>query len=116
MQPEDSIDNLLAEMFRLSKARFGNAIKGYWFCDEEVCPGCGRPIDLLKVKGQNAISLNTFIYRKTGILIGYLLCKRCAKQIFRAAEKNPYQQTPLHATIEQNLVAAYQRYVGSLPA
>ena len=116
MQPEDSIDNLLAEMFRLSKARFGNAIKGYWFCDEEVCPGCGRPIDLLKVKGQNAISLNTFIYRKTGILIGYLLCKRCAKQIFRAAEKNEYQKPSLHTTIDKNLVAAYQRYLKSLPA
>lgn len=116
MKAEESVENALAEMFRLSKARFGNAIKGYWFCDDETCPGCGRPIDLVKIKGQEALSLNAFIHRKPGILIGYLLCKRCARQIFQAAEKNPYQQIPLHAMIEKNLIEAYQRHVNSLPA
>ena len=116
MKPEESIENVLAEMFSVSKAHFGNAIKGYWFYADEACPGCGRPIDLVKIKGQEALSLNAFIYRKAGILIGYLLCKRCARQIFEAAQKNPMKQIPLHDTIEKNLAAAYQRYVGSLPA
>lgn len=116
MTPEETVENALAEMFRMSKARFGNAVKGYWFCDDEACPGCGRPIDLVKIKGKEAVSLNAFIHRKPGILIGYLLCKRCARQIFQAAEKNPYQQTPLHSTIEKNLIAAYEQYRNSLPA
>lgn len=100
----------------MSKARFGNAVKGYWLYAEETCPGCGRDIDLIKIKGKEAISLNALIHRKPGILIGYLLCKRCARQIFQAAEKNPYQQIPLHSTIEKNLIAAYDRYRNSLPA
>ena len=106
MKPEETVENALAEMFRMAKARFGNAVKGYWFYADEACPGCGRPIDLVKIKGQEALSLNAFVYRKAGILIGYLLCKRCARQIFEAAEKNPMKQIPLHDTIEKNLVEA----------
>lgn len=116
LTPEESVENALAELFRMSKARFGRAVKGYWLYTEETRPGCGREIDLIKIKGKEAISLNAFIHRKPGILIGYLLCKRYTRQIFQAAEKNPYQQIPLHSTIEKNLIAAYDRYRNSLPA
>ena len=64
MKPEETVENALAEMFRMAKAHFGNAVKGYWFYADEACPGCGRPIDLVKIKGQEALSLNAFIYRK----------------------------------------------------
>ena len=109
-------DDLLAQMFRQAKAQFGNAVKAYWFNDDDACPGCGGEIDAMKVKGEDALSLNAFIYRKTGVLIGYLLCGRCAKKIFRAAKKNPYQQISLHDVIEANLIKAYQKHLRSMDA
>ncbi len=116
MDPQEYFDYQLSEMFKMARARFGSAVKGYWFCDDEACPGCRRPIDLVKYKGQDAISLNAFMHRKPGILIGYLLCRRCARQVFKAAEKNQMRKIPLHGTIEQTLIEVYERYVGSLPA
>ena len=116
MHEPSTIETLLAEMYRQAKAQFGSAVKAYWFHPSEVCPGCRRTVDTWRHKGGEALSLNAFIYRERGVLIGYLLCERCAKDIFRAAKKNPYQQTPLHTTIEQSLIAAYQRYLASLAA
>lgn len=49
-----------------------------------------------------------------GVLIGYVLCNKCAKHIFRATKKNPYQETPLHAEIEKNLVEGYKRYLAKM--
>ncbi|MBI5563822.1 MAG: hypothetical protein HY870_02930 [Chloroflexi bacterium] len=110
------IEGMLAEMFSRARRQWGSAIKAYWFYAGEACPGCLRSVDAMKYKGRDALSLNAFIYRERGILIGYLLCKRCAKHIFDAAKQHPYQQTPLHTTIEQNLIAAYQRHLASLDA
>jgi hypothetical protein len=45
-----------------------------------------------------------------------VLCRRCARQVFKAAEKNQMRKIPLHGAIEQTLIEAYERYVGSLPA
>ncbi len=109
-------NDLLAQMFRQAKTQFGNAVKTHWFNDNDACPGCGREIDVVKVKGRDSLSLNAFIYRERGVLIGYLLCSRCAKKIFRAAKQNPYQQIALHATIEANLIKAYQKYLRSMDA
>jgi hypothetical protein len=117
MAEEDYADALLAELFTRAKAQFGAAVKSYWFYGGDTCPGCGsRQIEPLKHKGKDALSLNAFIYRERGVLIGYLLCRQCAKDIFRAARKNPYQQTPLHTTIEQNLIKAYRQHLGTLDA
>ena len=108
---EDEIDAAMAQMFLQAHAQFGDAVKGFWFYEDDPCPGCGREIDAAKVKGQRGLSLNAFIYRERGILIGYFLCGRCAEKIFRAAERKPGKQTPLHAKIEENLVKAYRRHL-----
>jgi hypothetical protein len=116
MDTKDYSDAALAELFARAKAQFGSAVKSYWFYDGEPCPGCGFPVDAMQYKGQDALSLNAFIYRPRGVLIGYALCGLCARQIFQAAEKNPGVQTPLHSVIEANLTKAYQRYLASLDA
>jgi hypothetical protein len=106
---EERLNAALAKLFAQAQMQFGKAIKTYRFHDEETCPGCGRKVDLMQVKGENALSLNAFIYRERGVLIGYLLCSRCAKQVFRDNKRHPGQETSLHSTIEQNLVKAYLR-------
>jgi hypothetical protein len=108
-------EELLGKFFAQAKLQFGDAIKSYWFYDGDLCPACNRrPIGAIKFKGKDALSLNAFIYRQRGVLIGYLLCETCAGQIFRDAKKNPYTQTPLHAEIERNLIAAYLAHPGKL--
>jgi len=111
---KDAIDNLLEMLFRQARAQFGDAIQSFWFYDGDLCPACARrPIEVIKYKGQDSLALNAFIYRPRGILIGYFLCETCALQIFDAAQKNPYRQTPLHTDIERNLIAAYHKYIAS---
>lgn len=74
-------------------------------------------LDVIKHKGRDALSINTFIYRPRGMLIGYFLCSRCAKQIFEAVGRDPgIRTTPLHDVIERNLITAYQRYLGTRDA
>ncbi len=116
MDVNEQIDATLTQLFIQAHSQFGDAIKGFWFDDSEACPGCGREIDLMKYKGKEAMSLNAFIYRKRGMLIGYFLCGRCANQIFRDAERNPMQQTSRHTIIEKNLIKAYQKYLNSMDA
>ena len=112
-----AIDEILSRLFAQAKAQFGNVIKSFWFYDGDLCPAClARPIGVVKFKGKDALAINAFIYRERGVLIGYFLCKTCAKYIFKEAQKNLYKQTPLHADIEQNLVAAYHKHLASLDA
>ena len=112
-----AVDELLGRMFAQAKAQFGNAVKSFWFHDGDLCPGCmTRPIGAMKRRGKDALSLNAFIYRQRGVLIGYFLCEACAKFIFKEAQKNPYKQTPLHSDIERNLVAAYHKHLALLDA
>ncbi|HEX9387022.1 MAG TPA: hypothetical protein VF918_11940 [Anaerolineales bacterium] len=111
------IDEILGKLYTQAKAQFGNAIKSFWFYDGDLCPACmARPIGVVKFKGKDALAINAFIYRERGVLIGYFLCETCAKYIFKEAQKNPYKQTPLHADIEQNLIAAYHKHLASLDA
>ncbi len=110
-------DQLLNTLFTRAKAQFGDAVKSFWFYDGDLCPACmARPIGVIKMKGENAVAINAFIYRARGVLIGYFLCETCAKFIFKEAEKNPYKDTPLHADIEMNLTAAYHKHLSSLDA
>ena len=110
------IDDVLKQFYQQARAQFGDAIKAYWFNQEDACPGCGGEVDALKFKGKDTLSLNAFIYRERGVLIGYFLCGNCAEKIMQGAKKNPYKQTKLHEEIEKNLVASYQRYLRSLDA
>ena len=116
MTTNDHAEATLSLLFKQARAQFGNAVKSFWFYDADPCPSCGFPIDAIEYQGERALSLNAFIYRPRGVLIGYLLCGCCAQRIFEAAEKNPGVQTSLHSVIEQNLTRAYQRYLASLDA
>jgi len=107
-------EDMLAQMFLQTHEQFGDAIKSFWFYESDPCPGCRRKVDFLKVKGRDALSLNVFIYRKRGVLIGYFLCSRCAKQVFQDAKRNPGQETACHTAIELNLINAYHRHMSSL--
>ena len=91
---------LLDKLFSQAKAQFGPAIKAQWFYTGDLCPGCSiRPIGAMHYKGKEALSMNAFMYRERGVLIGYFLCEVCATKIHTAAEKNPYHQIPLHDDI-----------------
>lgn len=115
--PETSANEVLNSMFKQARAQFGDAVKSFWFYEGDLCPGCMvRPIDVMKINGKDALSLNVFIYRPRGVLIGYFLCQNCATYIFDEAQKNPYKQTVLHTAIEQNLITAYQNHLKSLDA
>jgi hypothetical protein len=70
----------------------------------------------MNYKGKEAMSINAFIYRARGILIGYFLCGLCAAFIFEQSEKRPGVETPLHDKIEMNLIAAYHKHLASLNA
>lgn len=111
------VDEIMSKMLKQGKAEFGNAVKSFWFYEGELCPACNQhPIGVVKFKGKDALPINGFMYRERGVLIGYLLCETCAKYIFNEAQKNPYKNTSLHADIEQNLIAAYQKHLMSLNA
>lgn len=111
-------EKILEMMYLQGKAQFGDAMKSFWLHDDEFCPGClARPIDRIKFNGKkDALSINGFMYRPRGVLIGYFLCEVCANYIFKEAGKNPFKQTPLHADIERNLAEAYHKYLSSLNA
>jgi hypothetical protein len=103
-----AIDEILNTFYLQAKAQFGSAIQSFWLHDNNHCPACGqRSTGEVKYQGKDALSLNAFIYRERGGVIGYFLCGTCAKTILREARKNPYTQTPLHTTIEKNLIAAF---------
>lgn len=107
IMPNREISDLLEQLFRQAQMQFGSAIKSRWFYDRDGCPGCGREISTMKWKKKNAISLNAFIYREHGVLIGYLLCGKCARQVIAAT-----QNLPLHADIEKNLKKAFLSHLG----
>ncbi len=103
---------MLEQLFRQAQMRFGNAVKSRWFYDGDACPGCGGKVKAMKFKGKDSLSLNAFIFREHGVLIGYLLCGKCAKFIFKESEKNPYSQTDVHDEIEKNLKQAFVKHLG----
>ena len=111
MNADEHANALMEQLFQQARAQFGRAVKSYWFYDAAPCPGCGREIDVMKHEGKDALSVNAFIYRERGVLIGYVLCGRCAKQIFKASQRNPHKQIPLHDQIEANLVKAWHHHL-----
>jgi hypothetical protein len=114
MAKQDSAAAILNAMVSFGKAQFGEAVKAYWVYDGDLCPCClKRPVDVMKYKGKDALSVNGFMYRERGVLIGYLLCGLCAREIFETSRK---WQTRRHDDIEKNLISAYHRYLASLDA
>ncbi len=110
-------DKLLKVMFDQGRAQFGDAVKAFWFYEDEFCPGCAvRPIGTMKIKGEDSVAINGFMYRQRGVLIGYFLCGTCATYIHGEAKKNPYKETSLHTDIERNLIAGYHKHLKSLNA
>lgn len=107
LEPEEA----LARMLAIAQARWGPLITSSWFYDQDTCPGCEGDIDTMRFKGREAISLNTFIYRRRRVLIGYFLCSRCAGIVFMAAHKSPNTKTTLHLAIEERLIRAYERHL-----
>lgn len=116
MEPDKEVEAVLAKMFARARRQFGPAVKGQWFYDSDYCPGCSKPITAIRMPGGDAVSLNAFMYREYGMLIGYLLCGACAQRVFRGAERHPGRQSTLHTRIEDRLSAAYLRYLRSLDA
>ena len=108
---KNEADEMLEQIFQQAQMQFGGAIKSRWFYDGD-CAGCGGEVTATKFKGRDNLSLNAFIFREHGVLIGYMLCGKCAKYIFRKAEKNPLKQTRLHAEIEKNLKQAFVKKLG----
>jgi hypothetical protein len=112
MKNEDEyIYAAMAQLFMKAQAQFGNAVKSYWFHEADTCPHCSREIDAMDIKGKPGLSLNAYIYRKRGVLIGYFLCGRCAKKVFRDAKRNPGHETELHAAVEETGIKAYHSYM-----
>jgi len=108
MKEDDDISDALDMLFSRAQMQFGSAIRSRWFYDRDGCPGCGGKVSEMKYKKKRTMSLNAFIYREHGVLIAYLLCGKCAKQIF----DNPTAKLELHDEIETNLKRAFTRHLG----
>ncbi|MBI5035398.1 MAG: hypothetical protein HZB51_33140 [Chloroflexi bacterium] len=112
MEPPNPIQAAMEKMLTVCQAQYGNAIKTYWFYAEEICPCCTKRQTLLfKHKNENAVSLNAFMYRERGVLIGYTLCGLCISELLKTSKK---RQTLMHENIEMNLIAAYQKHMSHL--
>jgi hypothetical protein len=116
MNTNQTLEALMAQLSSHARMQFGNAIKGHWFHESQRCPGCRRPVDAGQDGGTQTLTLNAFIYRERGVLIGYLLCTRCAHKIKRVAQKRPGIQMPLHGQIERTLTQAFQEHISSMDA
>jgi len=104
-------------MFMQGRAQFGDVAKSFWFYDDDLCPACLQNFaGVVNYKGREGLAINGFMYRERGVLIGYFLCEVCALFIHEHAQKHPYQQTPLHAKIENNLALAYRNHLMSFNA
>ena len=104
--------DILDQLYRQAQMQFGAAIKGKWLHDGDGCPGCGKDITATKWKKKKALSLNAFMYRDHGVMIGYLLCGTCAHQIHTEGQKGAYTRLPIHDEIEKNLKAAFVKHLG----
>lgn len=116
MNTEEVINNTMIKMFAQLHAQVGDALKGYWFYESERCPGCGRKAGPMRYQGQDALSINAYIYRRRGILIGYLLCGRCANEVHQSAKKRPGVQIARHDHIEDTLNDAYEAHLRRMDA
>ena len=109
-------DNFAEEMLAMMMAQYGDAAEAYWFYEHALCPCCQtNPIDFMTYEGKKTLSINGFMYRARGVLIGYLLCGPCATSIMVLAKLGP-KTTKKHQAIEATLIDAYEKYINSLDA
>lgn len=98
----------------LMKAQFGNAAEKFWFYESDLCACCMiRPIDDMVYQGKRSVSLNGYMYRAKGVLIGYFLCGSCATSVMTIAQSGA-KTSKKHQAIEANLISAYEHYISSL--
>jgi hypothetical protein len=107
----NEIISFFEDLYHRLKMQSGGLIRSRWFHTEEDCPGCGKKLTTMKVKGKNALSLNTFIFREHGVLIGYLLCGKCAKEVHKK-ENAGIDKLPIHDAIEKTLKTSYLKKSG----
>ncbi len=107
MEDNPEIIGAVHALFDNAKRMYGDAVENYWFNDSETCPACERKIDTLQFGKKAAVSLNAFIYRDMNTLIAYLLCSRCATEIFRKSK----QSKIIYPKLEENLKKAYTEFV-----
>ena len=113
---EKYAEEILTMLFEDARLHFGDAIRGHWFYGHPGCPGCGSDVDAFERDGESLLSINAFIHRKAGVLIGYFLCRLCYETVQTAVRKNPFRRSKVHAAIETSLVSAYDAYLQSLDA
>lgn len=109
---KNEIGEFLDDLFWRMKMQLGGVIESRWFYTADGCPGCGKAIKGMKWKGKDALSINTFIYREQKVLIGYLLCGKCARYVHKASETDQNTKTELHETIEKNLKQDFLKKTG----
>lgn len=109
MEDDVQVISAVYELFDNAKRMYGDSIENYWFYDSEHCPACGKKIDIFKFGKENAISLNGYMYRDMNVFIAYLLCGRCATEIFRKSNKSKI----IYKNLEENLKNAYAQFMKS---
>jgi hypothetical protein len=83
-----AVEEIPGIMHTQGKRQFGEAVKSFWFYEDDLCPGCmARPIGTVKIKGREGLPVNAFIHHPGGVLIGYFLCGICARFIHSEAAK-----------------------------
>ena len=113
---EKYAEEILTSLFQQARIQFGNAVRSHWFYGHDACPGCGFEVDSFERDGETLVSINAFIHRERGVLIGYFLCSSCVREVQTAARRGPLQKSPVHDSIETTLVDAYHRHLGLLDA
>lgn len=109
MEDDIRVVSAVYELFDNAKRMYGDSIENYWFNDSEICPACGKKIDIFKFGKETAISLNGYMYRDMNALIAYLLCGRCATEIFRKSKKSK----SIYKNLEENLQKTYTEFMKS---
>ena len=111
MDTQEPFAAAVDKMLSLCKTQYGDAVKAFWFYEAETCPCCTkRQVGTVKYKHEDAVSLNAFMYREMGVLIGYLLCGVCVTDLLRTSKK---RQAIMHAHIEQSLIDGYHKHLTS---
>ena len=113
---EKYAEEILTSLFQHARLQFGDVIRAHWFYGHDTCPGCESEVDTFEQAGEKLLSINAFIHRERGVLIGYFLCSHCVGVIRAAARRGPLVKTPLHDSIESTLVNAYRDHLRCMDA
>ena len=91
----------------MNRAQYGHLFQTHWMYNDEWCPCCARrKIEAWTGSVNPTLSLNTFLYNKERVLIGYRLCRVCAVDLIQTSHR---RKGLMHEQIERCLIAAYQQ-------